>query len=93
MWRGPKPNPDAIRMNDEKWRERYSDNENLLFECGPIPVAIVNQHFAKWRADAIISLAGPEAERLAFGLVVSPPNSDMLSAKTYTCVYRKPHPY
>ena len=32
-------------------------------------------------ANAIISLAGPEAERLAFGLTLSPPNSDMLSAK------------
>ena len=35
-------------------------------------------------AEAIISLAGEAAERLAFGLVVSPPSSDQLSAKTFT---------
>jgi hypothetical protein len=73
IWRGPTPNADALRANEKQWREKFSDNETLLFECGPIPFAIVNQHFAQWRADAIISLAGEAAERLAFGVVVSPP--------------------
>ena len=84
VWRGETPNPDANRATEEKWRERFADNEDLLFVCGPIPPAIVSQHIVKWRNEAIISLAGPEAERLQFGLVVSPPNADQLSAKTFT---------
>ena len=67
MWRGPTPKPDALRANEEKWREKFSDNETLLFEGGPIPFSIVSQHFATWRNEAIISLAGEAAERLAFG--------------------------
>jgi hypothetical protein len=84
MWRGPTPKPDALRANEEKWREKFSDNETLLFEGGPIPFSIVSQHFATWRTEAIISLAGEAAERLAFGIVVSPSSSDQLSAKTFT---------
>jgi ATP-dependent Zn protease len=84
VWRGPTPKPDAVPATEEKWRERFADNEDLLFVCGPVPFSIVSQHLAKWRSEAIISLAGPEAERLAFGLVVSPPSSDQLSAKTFT---------
>ena len=41
------------------------------------------QQFAKWRNNTIVALTGQEAERLAFGLVVSPENSDQLSAKMY----------
>jgi hypothetical protein len=84
MWRGPTPTPNAGPANEERWRERFADNETLLFENGPVPPAIVSQHIARWRNEAIIALAGPEAERLQFGLVVSPPNSDLLSAKMYT---------
>jgi hypothetical protein len=84
MWRGPTPTPDAGPANEERWRERFADNETLLFENGPIPPAIVSQHFARWRNEAIIALGGEMAERLQFGLVVSPPNSDQLSAKMFT---------
>ena len=83
MWRGPTPKPDAGPANEAKWRERFADNETLLFENGPVPFAIVNENFARWRNEALISLGGLAAERLAFGLVVSPPNSDQLSAKVY----------
>jgi hypothetical protein len=83
VWRGPTPEPDAGPVNQEKWRERFADNETLLFENGPVPFFIVSQHFAEWRSEAIIALAGEAAERLAFGLVVSPPNADQLKAKVY----------
>ena len=42
------------------------------------------KHFAKWRANTIVFLAGPEAERLAFGLTLSPAKADLLSAKMFT---------
>jgi Peptidase M50B-like len=84
MWRGPTPKADAGPANEERWRERFAGNETLLFENGPVPAAIVNQHFAAWRNEAIIALGGQIAERLAFGVVVSLPNSDQLSAKTFT---------
>ena len=84
MWRGPTPEPNAVPAHEEKWREKFSDNENLLFVCGPVPPAIVSQHIARWRNETIIALGGEAAERLAFGVVISPPNSDQLSAKTFT---------
>jgi hypothetical protein len=85
MWRGATPKADALRANEEQWRERFADNEDLLFTCGPVPPSIVSQHIAKWRNEAIISVAGPECERLAFGLTLSrESSSDLLSAKTFT---------
>ena len=50
VWRGPTPKPDAIPATEEKWREKFSDNEDLLFVCGPVPFSIVSQHIAKWRS-------------------------------------------
>ena len=83
VWRGSTPEAN-ISAHEKKSREEFSDNENLLFEGGPIPFSIVNQHIAHWRARAIFALAGEAAERLSFGLVVSPPNSDQLDAKVFT---------
>ena len=60
VWRGPTPKPDANPKHEEKWREKFSDNENMLFEIGPIPPAIVSQHIAQWRNEAIIALGWSE---------------------------------
>ena len=85
MWRGPTPEPDADPAHEEKWREKFSDNENLLFEmradsaCNRKPA-----HRASGATKRSFRLAGEAAERLAFGVVISPPNSDQLSAKTFT---------
>jgi hypothetical protein len=84
VWRGETPDPDSTSAHEKKSREQFADNENLLSEGGPIPFSIVSQHIAMWRAKAIFFLAGEAAERLAFGLVVSPPNSDQLDAKVFT---------
>jgi ATP-dependent Zn protease len=83
VWFGDRPPEDRSEC-EEAARTRFRDTEDLLHEVGPMPPWLVSQNFAKWRNNTIIVLAGPEAERLAFGLTLSPPNSDLLSAKMYT---------
>ena len=83
VWRGSTPSGHPTEC-EQAARTAFSDTEDMLRGCGPMPIQLVNQHLAMWRSCAIFALAGPEAERLAFGLTISPPSSDLLSAKTYT---------
>jgi hypothetical protein len=83
VWFGDPPAEDSSER-EEAARMAFSDTENMLHVGGPMPPWLVSQNFAKWRNNTIVVLAGPEAERLAFGLTLSPPNSDLLSAKMYT---------
>ena len=91
VWRGKTPADDRVEY-EQAAREALSDTETMLNDVGPMPIWIVNQHLAMWRNCAIFGLAGPEAERLAFGLTISerlafglsPPSSDQLHAKMYT---------
>jgi hypothetical protein len=75
------PPPEDRSESEEAARTRFRDTEDMLFGVGPMPFRL--QQFAKWRSNTIVALAGPEAERLAFGLTLSPENSDQLSAKMY----------
>ena len=84
VWFGDPPPEDNYSEYEAAARERFRDTENMLFEVGPMPPRLVSQHFGKWRNNVVLALAGPEAERLQFGLVVSLPSSDLLSAKMYT---------
>jgi hypothetical protein len=83
VWFGDPP-PEDSSEREQAARVAFADTENMLHVGGPMPPWLVSQHFAKWRNNIIVALAGPEAERLAFGLTLSPPNSDLLSAKMYT---------
>ena len=64
-------------------RKVFAHTEDMLASVGPVPIPVVNQNLAMWRSNAIFSLAGPEAERLSFGLIVSPPSGDLLVAKSH----------
>lgn len=83
VWFGDAPSEDQTAF-EEAARTEFTDTENMLHHGGPMPPWLVAQHFGKWRANAIVALSGPEGERLAFGLTLSPPNSDLLSAKMFT---------
>jgi hypothetical protein len=80
VWFGDPPLEDRSER-EEAARTAFADTEAMLFEVGPMPFRL--QQFGKWRSNAIVALAGQEAERLAFGLTLSPENSDQLSAKMY----------
>lgn len=82
VWRG-KPSSDNTSEYEQAARGKFSATEDMLRDVGPMPIKLVNQNLALWRSSAIFSLAGPEAERLEFGLTLSPPNSDQLAAKMY----------
>jgi hypothetical protein len=83
VWFGDPPLGDRSER-EEAARAAFADTEDMLHSVGPMPPHLAAQHFGKWRSNTIVALAGPEAERLAFGLTLSPPNSDLLSAKMYT---------
>jgi hypothetical protein len=78
------PPPEDRSEYQEAVRSAFANTEDMLHEVGPMPPRFVAKHFAKWRADTIVFLAGQEAERLAFGLTLSPAKSDLLSAKMFT---------
>lgn len=80
VWFGDPPSEDRSER-EAAARTLFRDTEDLLFGVGPIPFRF--QQFGKWRSNTIVALAGHEAERLAFGLTLSPENSDQLSAKMY----------
>ena len=82
VWFDDDPPPEDRSEIQEAVRTAFTSTEDLL-ELGPMPPRFVAEHFAKWRANTIVMLAGPEAERLAFGLTLSPAKSDQLSAKMY----------
>ena len=84
VWFDDPPPEDRSEYPRRQCARRLASTEDILFELGPMPPRIVAKHFAKWRANTIISLAGPEAERLAFGLTLSPAKFDQLSAKMFT---------
>ena len=68
----PTPPPEDRSEYQEAVRAAFASTEDILHELGPMPPRFVAKHLAKWRANAIVLLAGPEAERLAFGLTLSP---------------------
>jgi hypothetical protein len=82
VWRDETPD-DKSEDIQEAARRAFADTEDLLRDVGPMPIALVNEHLAAWRNTAIFHLAGPEAERLSFGLIVSPPSADLLVAKSH----------
>jgi hypothetical protein len=82
VWRDETPD-DNSEGRQEAARRIFADTEDLLASVGPMPIALVHQHLGMWRSTAIFYLAGPEAERLAFGLTLSPPNGDLLVAKSH----------
>jgi hypothetical protein len=82
VWRDETPD-DNSEGRQEAARRIFACTEEMLASVGPVPIRLVNQHLAMWRSNAIFFLAGPEAERLSFGLIVSPPSSDLLVAKTH----------
>jgi hypothetical protein len=85
VWFGDPPPEDDKDASQQAAREQFSDTENMLHDCGPMPFRLITENFAKWRNNAVVALAGPECERLQFGLTLLPPSStDLLSAKMFT---------
>ena len=69
VWRGKTPNPDdRIERLRKNGASDLATTRTCCLYAGRFRSAIVSQHIGEWRNEAIISLAGPEAERLAFGL-------------------------
>jgi hypothetical protein len=83
VWRGTTPSSDTSE-HEQATRAAVSDTETMLRDVGPMPIALANQNLVLSRNCAVFALAGPEAERLQFGLTLSPPSADLVAAKMHT---------
>ena len=62
----------AYHRQLRKAEDRLADVTTMTAQVGPIPPAIAAKNIAGCRAQAVISLAGLLAERLIFGLEITP---------------------